>query len=449
MALTAAFPMPGGSEALVLHVGRLEVLARTDDGKEAMLTGDGRVMFLLRPRPQIWWEVGTDDPEAFGFGFRGDADYMLNTPTGLAAAALIPRRSDEETKLRRGEGAWVELDGTLSDQPVIGDPTGLHQIRVELLNFDAPIGTSVVRNPDGTNGAYLGRHVWTDDEWRLIVDARPNLDGLLREAGGHAGHAFTHTVSITRLDEQPFSLVDAQPTIDALFYFTSFISARLVGIALATGLDDLGRAKCVQWSTTITEAFGTRLSWYPEFSPALLEPLWPRFKERISDPAWHEALVPALRLYIEAQSRLIESGLAMSATAIETLTWSVLVNAESYLTEDAYERISFADRLRLLLRWAEIPVGYDPAGEPSLERLGREYNLDALEMLAWVRNRVVHPDKKKVLNSALKLEAWQLALWFVELVILRICGYEGDYGSRRKRPRHAGDTAPVPWIERA
>lgn len=43
------------------------------------------------------------------------------------------------------------------------------------------------------------------------------------------------------------------------------------------------------------------------------------------------------------------------------------------------------------------------------------------------------------------LEAWQLAAWYLELAVVRLLGYEGEYVSRLRLEGWIGDTEIVPW----
>ena len=43
------------------------------------------------------------------------------------------------------------------------------------------------------------------------------------------------------------------------------------------------------------------------------------------------------------------------------------------------------------------------------------------------------------------LEAWQLATWYLELAVLRLLGYEGEYLSRLRWGGWDFDTDSLPW----
>jgi hypothetical protein len=61
-----------------------------------------------------------------------------------------------------------------------------------------------------------------------------------------------------------------------------------------------------------------------------------------------------------------------------------------------------------------------------------------------MRNALVHPQHKKrdQVHDPL-LEAWNLGLWYLELIVYKICGYSGNYRNRLTA-RFAGEVENVP-----
>lgn len=93
-----------------------------------------------------------------------------------------------------------------------------------------------------------------------------------------------------------------------------------------------------------------------------------------------------------------------------------------------------------------------PADFTALAARGRAISnqpLSGSDLVFNVRNALVHPPRK--LNdiewpSGEELfEGWRLAMWYLELVILRVLGYEGEYVSRLKLSGTVWDTDRPPW----
>jgi hypothetical protein len=77
---------------------------------------------------------------------------------------------------------------------------------------------------------------------------------------------------------------------------------------------------------------------------------------------------------------------------------------------------------------------------------------DAPEVIVQIRNAIVHSkeERRKMLNiipNAAKYEGLQLCILYIELALLNILGYTGDYFNRCSGARFSGDgSQKVPWI---
>jgi hypothetical protein len=66
-----------------------------------------------------------------------------------------------------------------------------------------------------------------------------------------------------------------------------------------------------------------------------------------------------------------------------------------------------------------------------------------------VRDTLIHPrrrQKRSSTSSEVRIQARQLALWYVELVLLALCRYNGPYVNRLHKGPYVFDaTMTVPW----
>ena len=73
---------------------------------------------------------------------------------------------------------------------------------------------------------------------------------------------------------------------------------------------------------------------------------------------------------------------------------------------------------------------------------------DGPEAFVAVRNQIVHPAKRqKVKGGRAFFEALQLGKWYLELILLKSFGFNGNYACRLNIPRWAGSVEPVPWAK--
>ena len=88
-----------------------------------------------------------------------------------------------------------------------------------------------------------------------------------------------------------------------------------------------------------------------------------------------------------------------------------------------------------------------PAPCEELNALAEKFKLEhGPHALVEIRNSIVHPDRKIQLHSIDEYhEAKQLGTWYVELILLNMFGYTGEYACRLSEVQMAGDTELVPW----
>jgi hypothetical protein len=108
-----------------------------------------------------------------------------------------------------------------------------------------------------------------------------------------------------------------------------------------------------------------------------------------------------------------------------------------------------ADRLRFLFEWAGVPTTIPGACDDLRALAGAENWPDTPVALTRVRNTFTHPNRRNRdsydrHSDAARFDVWNLGLWGLELCLLRLFGYSGQYSCRLQRT-HPGGTETVPW----
>jgi len=91
----------------------------------------------------------------------------------------------------------------------------------------------------------------------------------------------------------------------------------------------------------------------------------------------------------------------------------------------------------------EIPIEISK-DLPELEKMAKERKWeDAPHAMSEMRNLLVHPNpKNKGKFKSAYSDTWKLELWYLELSLLKLCGYSGTY-----RNRLTGKIEYVPWVK--
>jgi len=108
---------------------------------------------------------------------------------------------------------------------------------------------------------------------------------------------------------------------------------------------------------------------------------------------------------------------------------------------------SLGDKIRAAALHLEIPTLIEDNICPQFWAIKNDGQWsDIPEAIAKYRNDLVHPKAriKSDNQHALTIEMWQLSVWYLELFMLRLIGYDGVY-SNRLIAGWVGEVEEVPW----
>lgn len=431
------------NKAVRLWLGPMQIKSDTH-----AVAGRGQVQLVFRPSPRVRCVFASRAPESetaalFGRPLEPIFPDLSTPPPAPGVGRLWTRSWPGENYRYRSTVRVPRL--------VAGDPSDLSSVVIGVVNFtDQDLGAW--HQLDGETGSRSHRQLDIGD-WRLVIWGRP--DGLgehswstkLQQLGGYA---ITHAVVISRHDRARFHLDDVEPLRDSLFHVLSFARGRLVGLAIPTGYRE-DELVAVSWQTTVTEPWESVLSWFDATLGDALAGLVENYVSRSNDPFWSVVLRRAIRMTVQSnRATPLDAAIPLAAATLELLGWAV----ESVgLAPQLPPKTPADKRIRGLLSWAGIPLEI-PSELSSLEARAvdrHQPDADAASVIVGLRNRLMHPPKKPKTGDwpshDLMLEAFRLSLEFCELSILRILGYEGNYGTRRHLDgRWFGQTEAVPWL---
>ena len=190
----------------------------------------------------------------------------------------------------------------------------------------------------------------------------------------------------------------------------------------------------------------------PELTPLELSPPFAGFTGLWNNDVWRAALRLAIAWYIEANAArtALESRVIMSQVALELLGWVHLVEATASFTRKGFKAMRAEEQMRALLQSLGVPTAFPPH-MTAVQDLGLEDVTDGPSAVVRLRNALTHQTpSKRAAVSALDPQAWyectQLALQYVEWVLLGLCGYRGRYARRAWKGWKGDDEVLVPWV---
>lgn len=298
--------------------------------------------------------------------------------------------------------------------------------------------------------------VLESEEWRISLQELP--DGATREAWNRikaeGGCFLKHVVKLERKDSKPFSGEDASEQCHLLNNFLSFIKGGKCAPVCGVGLDASG---ATTWKTFASPYAGKPpYSWFTPFKAIQAELLFPLFAKRWQQSEdWKDCLHSAIYWYVQANtsgdSPGIDAAIILAQSALERLAYHYLVVDRQMISGKGFDDLRASDRLRLLFSIYGISNEITDA-TPDIRQVNDSFRkesrwVDSPHAITDIRNSLVHPVSKKKVHDCY-VDAWRLSLWYLELSVLALCGYDDTYTSRLTA-KCVTESEKVPWGKKA
>jgi hypothetical protein len=319
-----------------------------------------------------------------------------------------------------------------------------------LVNFQDYLAN--VRDESGQETRQLRR--WLDlrvHGWEISIEPQEELDAVVKQIRDQRGFGVTHRGVITREDGATFALSEADDLLSALHYYLSFVRGLWCGPVLASGFCTGQQRSWIRWNLPFISAWQPVSGWCDRVNAQMIEEAFPGFWRRWCERAWKEAFKRVIYWYIGSNlgAAGLEGSTILAHAGLDLIAWVWFIEHRQSLSPDGFEKLTAADRLRLLLSEAGIPLKI-PTETPALQKAAKALSVvDGADIVTQLRNGYVHPGKKAkkiaLIETEAKAEAWGLSQWYYELLLLFLFEYAGTYSNRLRSP-YPGDLDVVPWV---
>lgn len=412
-------------------------------GSEYQGTGEVRLRFLPTPRVVIEAsvEVPHDVSMALAFSAQDDLEIHLE---GRRIEGFSGRRDVDEGILKQEWNPGLEPLEWGDSQAA-----ELAFVVSHLFNFpDFVRGRSQIAEvPEGCKQLVLQASGWRISIQSLPGQATTKAWDRIRKEGVCL---LTHVAKLERDDGTTFSVEDAKQQILMLTQFLSLVKGSSTWAVCDVGLDANGNRV---WESWCSPRLGdSPYSWFNRFRGDQVEVLFPLFVTRWNQSeAWKDCLRHAIYWYTQANTGGgqpgIDSALILVQAALERLSYHHAVVDRRMILSEGFKALKASDKLRMLLSGLGIPIDI-PTSTPKIQDAAKKHKwVDGPHAVTEIRNTLVHPESKKRVDDCF-FEAWKLSLWYLELLILAMCGYEGTYTSRLTA-KYVTDSENVPWAKKA
>jgi hypothetical protein len=463
------------NKPIVLYEGSLELqqtFTIDQEIKEHIETGKGHVVFTWFPLPCIKFEFANNHQEFF---------LDLNQSIYLRISelkVLVPIRL---SNFYSGGKTGNNVSGRIIEPIVQGSGQDVSYVIFHVVNFQSYDGSWV--NAEGTPNKFMGRVNFEiiESNWKLTLDKLENVSEKIKVLKADGGFSITHIGKLERLDGTVFSGDEAREFISVLQNFLSFARGLKVPIILLSGYDAHAEKIWEYWDLSYGDSWQGVSSLLPELRAEgqFLADVFPGFLRWWSDGKWNKSVKLILHCYLEANigSGGAEGALILEQTALELIAY-IKVGEEFEKNDKA------AQKIRKLLSRLGIPKNVPPsnaqelsASEESLSAFAQDIAIlapmpsappileklqqvierknsqatqdnqrweDGPHALTKVRNDIAHARKdldflNEVETAEARWETSDLGLWYLDVVLLNLLGYQGNYINRLNR-----ETEPLP-----
>jgi hypothetical protein len=402
-----------------------------------------------------------DDRLEFVCPLEGKSPFFALELIGLPDNNLEIDLKDRGTSFRAfclaagSDHGGIVFSPTQSGLTVTPPSNAISSVTFHLFNFpDFNASQSYILRtgePPRLSAKRCGRVVLKADGWSITIAATDQTDSLVNKLKREGGFILTHVGQVVREDGAVFSSEQIQGVLDCVHYFLSFALGRWAGVALPIGFDADGKRVFEQWGVRRTaDGPSNGSSWFDDRHGDLLSEVFPGFVALWKNDIWREPMTHALYWYLGACDRRVgigvDTGLILAQTALETLAWTHCILERRMVSPSAFKQrgLSAADKLRLLVSSLGIPKEIPSELSALQAKKGPKWT-DGLHAITAIRNSLVHSSTDADLPKSSYFEAWNLSMWYIELVLLRLCGHCGKYANRLVLGRWAGQVETVPW----
>jgi hypothetical protein len=295
--------------------------------------------------------------------------------------------------------------------------------------------------------AWPGRNEFVAHGWSFILDQLADHEDITKGLERQGGYAITHTCSLRRSNGVPFGYGEARPALSGLaFLFALVRGAWSSPIALIGSTS--GTKVWERWEPLArNDAWTGSSSWWHSTTRNIVNELaLPVFDAVAGDEESAAAYAISSYTSVKRTESWVETPLILCQAALELLAWHIAVRRDGAFSPEGFNRLRAEDRLRYLFSLAHVDTTV-PTTYPELQRFSQKQNWEDLaQAICLVRNRIIHPPRThgpiERVPVEVRIDASQLSVWALELCLLYLFDYQGDYANRL-RDFHPPER--VPW----
>lgn len=407
-------------------------------------TVKGDIILRLLPKPRLVILISTDLKPSFD-SYKQESILAVSTQD-LKFRCRVTNLTTNN--LSECNAVFSSVD----DRTLHKEVSNLKYVTFHVINFPDSLGDRV-RGRNNPNFLWNSRLMFGDQQWRIALDKVEDYKTIFGELKSKDGYSFTYSGRIERVNGESFGSGELHQEVNKARNFLSFARGANTTPFYLQGYDnddmliwkDWSLKRCDRWTLT-------QNNWFcDQHSVEQLQELYPGWSKLFEDALWKDELPKILYWYFYAGRNTEGAGtdgsLILAVAALELFSFNFLVRKTGSRSKEKFEKKPLSNNIFIILEKLGIPNKLPK----QLDKL-HSYSLPKSwqtgpKAIVELRNEIVHPDRESVPDSHVCFDALQLALWYLEMVILRLSNYNGVYSNRLVRPKWRGVVEKVPFAD--
>jgi len=341
-------------------------------------------------------------------------------------------------------GPWT-LEGVVR-KPVWGEGSiPVSEVQFAIPNIREWLGEAV-KEDIGSSQVHKSRITLETDKYRITFDKIPDYMKRVALLTNSGGYMLLYTGSITK-NKGMISNRELIEWLDRFHHFLYFLNGRRTAPLFLSGILD-GEVLWTDYTPYTIDIQKNTETWSQIHFLNGINDAWKKFDTMWQNELDKDFLISAIHWYVEAnsQSGYVEGSIILAQTALELIYNWLLVKQKKMIQGKDADSISASNKIRLLLSQLNIDQAI-PADLSALSAI--ENARDGPEIFVTIRNALVHGQERiRKISLTAKYQALQLALWYIELSLLYILGYTGNYHNRTLKDKWKDTGQPLPWASK-
>lgn len=358
------------------------------------------------------------------------------------------------TKFGFGNLTETKIKGTISQLAILGDKSvSVEKIKFSIPNLREFHGLLVKRVTEKNISTSMDRLVLEDETYIITIDKCSDFKKRKENLEERGGYIILYNGELT-IKKGNLTHTDTRDFFHCLDTFLTFLNGRRTSALFIQGIFE-EQLIWTDYTDYYVDAYKAVQTWPQRHSIANLNELWNHFRTIWnSNPEDKNFLTSLIHWYVEANGHagFSEGSIILAQTALELVyNWWIVENKKMILGKDS-ENISASNKIRLLISQLNIPSNI-PIAFTELQKFKDTTDnvADAPDSIVYIRNAIVHSQEEKrkklsAIHYKAKYEALQVYIWYIELTLLCILDYNGEYFNRCSKEIYSiRAEQPVPW----